>query len=147
MAEMNARLREFLNEVLGWFWAHDYAGGDGDANDLLMAVGNVLREHPEFTSIDLLRDIIEADLGEFLTLNTRDQDVRGVLEDYPDVKSLLDALIEVVVRKILRDEDRPEGWESLPLDQRDGPVAKEDKRRLELARQALNRRYPGIPDL
>src|SRR6266536_3371244 len=133
MAEMNARLRGFLNEVREWFWKHHYEGED-QPNDLLIAVGRVLRAHPELRPVDLLRDIVEADLGEFLSLDRDDPDVRGILEHH-ELKPILDDLLDVVVREILRAEDRPEGWESLPLDQRDGPTAKEDKRRLFL-RQA-----------
>lgn len=71
MAEMNARLRAFLDEVREWFWAHDYAGED-HPNDLLIAVERVLRAHPDLQPIDLLRDILEADPLEFVFLDVKD---------------------------------------------------------------------------
>ncbi len=144
---MNARLRAFLNEVREWFWSHDYPDDPdvnalADANDLLIAAEVVRREHSELSSIDLLRDIAEANFGEFLYLDTSDRDVRSMLEDQYELEGILNELVDVVVREILRAEDRPEGWESLPHEQQDGPTAKEDKRRLELEKQAAERRLP-----
>jgi hypothetical protein len=141
---MSARLRRFLDEVREDFWAHDYEEG-GDANDLLVAAGRVLENHPEITSLDLLRDIWDLDLT--LYLDSSDPDVMGILDAHDTLQGILDDLLANVVRQILRDEDRPEGWQSLPIDQRDGLLTKEDKRRIELARRELDAQYrPQPPD-
>jgi hypothetical protein len=134
---MSARLRDFLDEVRADFWAHDYVQG-GDANDLLIAAARVRENHPEITALDLLHDLWSLDPT--LTLRSEDPDVRAIFDAHGTLQGVVNDFVDAVVREVLRDEDRPEGWQDLPLDQQDGPTAKEDKRRLRLMREAELRR-------
>src|SRR5215203_1749954 len=102
---MPERLRRFLEEVREDFWAHDYEVG-GDANDLLISVERVLARHPEFTALDLPRDLWDLDLT--LYLDTGDPEVTGIVQGHDTLKGILDDLLSHVVRQVLYDEDRPD---------------------------------------
>jgi hypothetical protein len=137
---MSVLLRGFLDEVREDFWAHDYE--EDAANDILGAASRALERRPPAAMLDLLRGILDLDL--VVELDSRDPDVRGVLDDHDSPKGMLDDLVCLLVRHMLWDEDRPANWESLPLDQQDGPTAREDKRRVSLRHADQHRPY-GSP--